>query len=71
MDLIAKHTAARLAGFSWDDIHGYLDQKNKEAKDAGYSQEEINAFHGFQDPSAMTGRLNQIARATMNEMPDA
>ena len=40
---------ARAAGYSWDEITGYLNQGAEKAKAAGYSDQEVSDFIGYGD----------------------
>jgi uncharacterized protein (TIGR02594 family) len=40
---------ARSAGYSWDEITGYLNQGAEKAKAAGYSDQEVSDFLGYGD----------------------
>lgn len=52
--------AARLAGYSWADIHGYLGERRATAEAWGYTPPEINSFLGYKDPAALDGRLSDL-----------
>ena len=55
--------AARSAGHSWQDIHGYLADKKQQAAQAGYSASDIQSYLGLGDP----GALNDSLRAMMQQ----
>lgn len=55
---------ARAYGIPWEDINGYLGDRNRKAQDAGFSTLQIAKFLGYSDPQLLRDRLS--AEATVN-----
>ncbi len=62
-----KMTEARLAGHTWGDIHAFIDQKKQAAASAGYSDDEIKSFLGYNNSPALDGTLRAMAEGETSE----
>src|SRR5271165_1651495 len=50
-------TEARLNGYGWDDILGWIGDATQTALGAGYTQPEIDAHLGYSDPAPLQSDL--------------
>ena len=61
---------ARVSGYSWEDIQGHLDAATNQALAAGYSQREIDDFHGYQSPTVLQDALSARAQSAIANAGD-
>src|SRR5271166_2932149 len=59
-------TAARLGGWDWPSIGKYLSDATAGAQDAGYSQDEINSYLGYQPGADLSDQIHFGARAALD-----
>lgn len=69
-DVIAKSTAARLAGHDWPDINGYVANKTVEAAAQGYTQAEVDQHLGYPPPQVLTGNFKSMMTDHAEEAQD-
>jgi hypothetical protein len=53
---------ARTAGYSWDEIHNFMESKRGEALKAGYSDQEVDKFLGYGEPGALTEHMQRLSQ---------
>ena len=66
--MIGEHNfmlGGRLAGNSWQDIHGFLGERKGAALNAGYTDADWRDYWGKGDHTAMKSRLRAAALRNM------
>ena len=61
--------SARANGYTWDDIHSYLNDKRSEANAAGYSNEDIDKYLGQGNPDAAKPAMKSQAQGLIDALP--
>lgn len=61
--------AARLFGYSWDDIHDNAREFNAAASNVGYTQREIDDYRGWPDPSPFHAEQDALWQGRLADDP--
>lgn len=66
-DLHDGMTAARIAGYSWPEIHQYVADRQAASQAVGYSDAELRQHLGLGDPGMLNDRLTLAMQHNLAE----
>lgn len=66
-DLHDGMAAARIAGYSWPEIHQYIADRQAASQAVGYSDAQLRQHMGLGDPAALNDRLTLAMQHNLAE----